>query len=106
MIGRLPTGTKGFGLFAVTGRKRDPSPPAITTAFMVNPLNKSPLQIPGDFTSFQALTDSLRIHFTTNSLSLARAVKKVNKVFDNTRFSCYNAGDPAIQARSVGRFED
>ena len=42
MIGRFPTGTKGFGLFAVTGRNRDPSPPAITTAFMVNPLNKSP----------------------------------------------------------------
>jgi hypothetical protein len=34
MIGWLQMGTIGFGRFAVTGRNRDPSPPAITTAFM------------------------------------------------------------------------
>lgn len=34
MIGVLPTGTKGFGRFAVMGRNREPSPPAITTAFI------------------------------------------------------------------------
>jgi hypothetical protein len=32
--------------------------------------------------------------------------KKMNKLFDNIRFSCYNAGDSVIQTRSVGRFED
>ena len=34
MIGWLQIGTSGLGLFAVTGRNREPSPPAMTTAFM------------------------------------------------------------------------
>ena len=35
----LPTiGTIGFGWFEVSGRKRVPSPPAITTAFIVGHL--------------------------------------------------------------------
>src|SRR5258708_27679828 len=33
MIGRLTTGSIGFGWLAVIGRSRVPSPPAITTAF-------------------------------------------------------------------------
>ena len=33
MIGRLTTGSSGLGWFAVIGRSRVPSPPAITTAF-------------------------------------------------------------------------
>jgi hypothetical protein len=36
MIGWLHIGTSGFGLFEVTGRSRDPSPPAITTAFKLS----------------------------------------------------------------------
>src|SRR5579872_947435 len=35
MIGRPATGTSGFGCRLVSGRRRDPSPPAITTAFIV-----------------------------------------------------------------------
>ena len=35
MIGRLTTGSSGLGWFAVIGRSRVPSPPAITTAFTV-----------------------------------------------------------------------
>ncbi|GAA4666919.1 hypothetical protein GCM10023347_19550 [Streptomyces chumphonensis] len=34
MIGRLATGRSGLGMLAVMGRRRVPSPPAITTAFM------------------------------------------------------------------------
>src|SRR5690349_25158669 len=33
MIGRLATGSSGLGWFAVIGRSRVPSPPAMTTAF-------------------------------------------------------------------------
>src|SRR6201995_2578000 len=33
MIGRLATGSSGLGGFAVIGRSRVPSPPAMTTAF-------------------------------------------------------------------------
>src|SRR3954453_20350865 len=33
MIGRLATGSSGLGWFAVIGRRRVPSPPAMTTAF-------------------------------------------------------------------------
>src|SRR5580704_7075601 len=33
MIGRLTTGSSGLGWFAVIGRRRVPSPPAMTTAF-------------------------------------------------------------------------
>src|SRR5580700_10096058 len=33
MIGRLTTGSMGLGWFAVIGRSRVPSPPAMTTAF-------------------------------------------------------------------------
>ena len=33
MIGRLTTGSSGLGWFAVIGRSRVPSPPAMTTAF-------------------------------------------------------------------------
>src|SRR5215475_14781297 len=33
MIGRFTTGNMGLGWFAVIGRSRVPSPPAITTAF-------------------------------------------------------------------------
>src|SRR5438270_489505 len=33
MIGRPATGTSGFGRLLVSGRRREPSPPAITTAF-------------------------------------------------------------------------
>src|SRR5581483_4794861 len=32
MIGRPPTGTRGLGRWLVSGRSREPSPPAITTA--------------------------------------------------------------------------
>src|SRR5438270_11362765 len=34
MIGRPPTGTSGLGRWLVSGRSREPSPPAMTTAFM------------------------------------------------------------------------
>src|SRR5689334_18176139 len=34
MIGRLATGRSGLGMLEVMGRRRVPSPPAITTAFM------------------------------------------------------------------------
>ena len=34
MIGRLTTGSSGLGWFAVIGRSRVPSPPAMTTAFI------------------------------------------------------------------------
>jgi hypothetical protein len=34
MIGRLATGRSGLGMLEVIGRRRVPSPPAITTAFM------------------------------------------------------------------------
>lgn len=34
MIGRLATGSSGFGMLEVIGRSRVPSPPAITTAFI------------------------------------------------------------------------
>src|SRR4051794_13531737 len=34
MIGRLTTGNNGFGWLAVIGRRRVPSPPAITTALI------------------------------------------------------------------------
>src|SRR5690348_18505964 len=34
MIGRPATGTRGFGMLLVSGRRREPSPPAITTAFI------------------------------------------------------------------------
>ncbi len=37
MIGRPATGTRGFGCRLVSGRRRDPSPPAMTTAFMSHP---------------------------------------------------------------------
>src|SRR5256885_7506712 len=33
MIGRPATGTSGLGMLLVSGRRREPSPPAITTAF-------------------------------------------------------------------------
>ena len=33
MIGRPATGTSGLGRLLVSGRRREPSPPAITTAF-------------------------------------------------------------------------
>ena len=32
IIALLPTGSKGFGIFSVKGRKRSPFPPAIRTA--------------------------------------------------------------------------
>ena len=34
MIGRLPTGTSGFGISYVSGRSRLPSPAAITIALI------------------------------------------------------------------------
>ena len=34
MIGRFTTGRRGLGMLEVIGRRRVPSPPAITTAFM------------------------------------------------------------------------
>src|SRR3989442_11212616 len=34
MIGRPATGTRGLGMLLVSGRRRDPSPPAITTGFI------------------------------------------------------------------------
>ncbi len=34
MIGRFTTGRRGLGMLEVMGRRRVPSPPAITTAFM------------------------------------------------------------------------
>src|SRR5713226_9388962 len=42
MIGRPATGTSGFGCRLVRGRRREPSPPAMTTAFMSPP----PYRIP------------------------------------------------------------
>jgi len=35
MIGRFTTGSSGLGIDEVIGRSRVPSPPAITTAFMI-----------------------------------------------------------------------
>ena len=37
MIGRLTTGNSGFGMLAVMGRSRVPSPQAITTALIERP---------------------------------------------------------------------
>ena len=37
MIGRPATGTSGLGWRLVSGRRREPSPPAMTTAFMSLP---------------------------------------------------------------------
>ena len=34
MIGRPATGTSGLGIRLVSGRRREPSPPAMTTAFI------------------------------------------------------------------------
>ena len=42
MIGRLTTGSRGLGMLVVMGRRRVPSPPAMTTAFTSPP----PLQLP------------------------------------------------------------
>ena len=36
MIGRLATGTNGFGISWVSGRSRVPSPAAITIAFIAD----------------------------------------------------------------------
>src|ERR1700677_584672 len=48
MIGRLATGSRGLGWFAVIGRSRVPSPPAMTTAFkgFATPSRFRPLGIP------------------------------------------------------------
>ena len=43
MIGRFTTGSIGLGWLAVIGRRRVPSPPAITTAFTGSPLATQPL---------------------------------------------------------------
>ena len=40
MIGRFTTGSSGLGMFEVIGRRRVPSPPAITTAFMPVPARR------------------------------------------------------------------
>src|SRR5712691_1210299 len=45
MTGRPATGTKGFGCRLVNGRRREPSPPAITTAFMSLPLYSIPSEV-------------------------------------------------------------
>src|SRR5215472_2821747 len=43
MTGLLATGARGLGRREVSGRNRDPSPPAITTAFMCGgPLSSDP----------------------------------------------------------------
>ena len=44
MIGLLATGSSGLGMLAVIGRRRVPSPPAMTTAFMTRPSSRSATQ--------------------------------------------------------------
>jgi hypothetical protein len=45
MTGALTIGTIGFGRPMVRGLNRDPSPPAMTTAFIVNPSSNHSQQL-------------------------------------------------------------